>query len=206
MEWFWKKKMLPNKMKLSSLSQFVSKLMCGHTQKMLVDNHRIEESQEDLKTDSINPTFPPREDCIQDAKSPESGKLINTHKEDLKVVKHRTSRGFNRTDHIIIGKEGKTYSINGKKSGFTIEDLIKDAMNKLDKGEAQTSVTLEFKSICEDECMAIVEELGSVRLKNLSKNPCRALDATVITTEDLGNGMVRIKIPLKTVNNIKNNL
>lgn len=112
----------------------------------------------------------------------------------------RTSRGFNKADHLTIGREGKIYTINGKKSGVTLEDLIKDATDKLDNGEAHTSVTLEFKSICEDECMAIVEKLGSVRLKKsktFSKIPCRALDATHIITEDIGNGNVRVKMAVK---------
>lgn len=113
----------------------------------------------------------------------------------------RTSRGFNRADHLTIGREGdNNYTINGKKSGFTVEDLIKDATDKLDNGEAHTSVTLEFKSICEDECMAIVEKLGNVRLKKsnaFSKIPCRALDAANIITEDIGNGNVRVKLAVK---------
>ena len=118
----------------------------------------------------------------------------------LSPTAKRTSRGFNKADHLTIGKEGKTYTINGKKSGFTLEDLIKDATDKLDNGEAHTSVTLEFKSICEDECMAIVEKLGGVRLKKsktFSKIPCRALDATNIITEDIGNGNVRVKMAVK---------
>ena len=118
----------------------------------------------------------------------------------LSTTAKRTSRGFNKADHLTIEREGKTYIINGKKSGYTLEDLVKDATDKLDNGKAHTSVTLEFKSICEDECMAIVEKLGQVRLKKsktFSKIPCRALDATNIVTEDIGNGNVRVKIAVK---------
>ena len=118
----------------------------------------------------------------------------------LSTTAKRTSRGFNKEDHLTIEREGKTYIINGKKSGYTLEDLVKDATDKLDNGKAHTSVTLEFKSICEDECMAIVEKLGQVRLKKsktFSKIPCRALDATNIVTEDIGNGNVRVKIAVK---------
>ena len=118
----------------------------------------------------------------------------------LSTTAKRTSRGFNKADHLTIERDGKTYIINGKKSGYTLEDLVKDATDKLDNGKAHTSVTLEFKSICEDECMAIVEKLGQVRLKKsktFSKIPCRALDATNIVTEDIGNGNVRVKIAVK---------
>lgn len=125
--------------------------------------------------------------------------VIRARSEVLSPTVKRTSRGFNRADHLTIGREGKHYTVDGNKAA-TINDLIREVTDKIDNGEAHTSVTLEFKSICEDECMTIVESLGEVRLKKsqaFSRIPCRALDAANIVTEDIGNGNVRVKMAVK---------
>ena len=119
------------------------------------------------------------------------------------VTRHtssRSSRGFNSKDHLMISREGKNYTINGERSGATLEDLVKVAVSKLDNGNNHTSVTLEFKSICQDEYMAIVEDFGGMKLKKgsqFSRINCSELDVSNIVTEELSNGNVRIKIAVK---------
>lgn len=125
---------------------------------------------------------------------------LKSRQEVAGVTENRSERGFNTKDHLVISRQGAEYTINGKKTGASVADLVSEAAASIDNGQSHTSVTLEFKNLCEDECMAIVGRFGEVRLKKggtLGCIPCEALDVNNIVTENLSNGNVRVKIAVK---------
>lgn len=129
------------------------------------------------------------------------GIQLKTRQDVASSTERRSARGFNTADHLVISREGKDYTINGKKTGATVGDLVNEAAANIDNGKAHTSVTLEFRNLCEDECMAIVESFGEVRLKKgstLGRIPCEALDVQNIVTENLSNGNVRVKLAVRS--------